>query len=205
MFLSLNRKKKSGNAHADKPDELLAAEYAQTGNKDLIALLFERYAHLVYGICLKYLNDPEHSRDTVMEIFEILFDKLTTHKVLRFKNWLYSVTRNHCLMILRRSGIGIRIKQNMAEMAEYLNNPAFSVLDSDENPVQVDEASLMRAVESLNPLQGNCIRLMYLENRSYQDISEMLGLSFRQVKSHIQNGKRNLKNYLLCRYGNPFI
>ncbi len=80
MFLQLKRQSKKGNPDTDIPDEMLVAQFLENGNKELIAILFERYTHLVYGICLGYLQDKEHSKDAVMEIFESLFEKLSVHQ-----------------------------------------------------------------------------------------------------------------------------
>jgi len=199
MFLKLERNKWSGSITTDQADEAMIAYYLQSGNKEIIGELFERYTHLVYGICLKYLGDHELSRDAVMEIFENLFDKLTMHKVMNFKNWLYSVSRNHCLMILRKNATYKRVVENISPDPvwdpEAENAPVFT---SAGYPAFVGAA-----VDFLNNDQALCLRMMYYEERSYKDISALTGYSLNQVKSHIQNGKRNLKNYLLSRYGYP--
>jgi RNA polymerase sigma-70 factor (ECF subfamily) len=104
MFLQLKRKGHASSLPEDTSDERLVAMYLETGNKELIAVLFERYTHLVYGICLNYLPDSDQCKDAVMEIFESLFQKLAIHEIHNFRNWLYSVTRNHCLMDIRKSG-----------------------------------------------------------------------------------------------------
>ena len=52
------------------------------------------------------------------------------------------------------------------------------------------------ALSELNKEQQQCITLFYLEKRTYQDIAQQTGFSLMQVKSYIQNGKRNLKTQL---------
>lgn len=52
---------------------------------------------------------------------------------------------------------------------------------------------LEKALDELNAEQKTCVTLFYLQKRSYQEIAEQTGFSLLQVKSHIQNGKRNLK------------
>ena len=199
MFLKPKRNKWSGSQTSDQADEVMIANYLQSGNKEIIGVLFERYTHLVYGICLKYLGDHELSRDAVMEIFEDLFDKLLTHRVMNFKNWLYSVSRNHCLMILRKNATHKRV-------AEYISADPVWDPEVENTPVFATagyHAFVDAAVDFLNNDQALCLRMMYYEDRSYKDISAITGYSLNQVKSHIQNGKRNLKNYLLSRYGYP--
>ena len=200
MFLQLKRKIRSLSPE-ELSDEQLVTDYLETNNKELIAVLFERYTHLVYGICLNYLQDSDQRKDAVMEIFESLFHKLTVHKVLNFRNWLYSVTRNHCLMIIRKSGSFNRAKNSMqgneeSEFPDYL---------PEDEELLYSKSLIQSAVDQLNEEQGTCIRLMYIDDKSYRDISTITGFSLNEVKSHIQNGKRNLRNYLLKQNGNKEI
>jgi RNA polymerase sigma factor (sigma-70 family) len=198
MFLHLKRNSKGPHAWDNLSDEALVNRYLQTGDKELIAVLFERYTHLVYGICLKYLQDSDHCKDAVMEIFEGLFHKLTVHQVMNFRNWIYSVARNHCLMALRKSDSYCKTKDRIAEAENAFEAPVYM----EEEELLFPRGLISSAVEKLNPEQGTCIRLMYLDDKSYHDISVITGYSMNEVKSHIQNGKRNLKNLLLKKNGN---
>ncbi len=197
MFIKLKRKEPAISLLDNLSDELLVSQYLESGNKELIAVLFERYTHLVYGICLNYLQEPEQCKDAVMDIFESLFDKLAMHRVSNFRNWLYSVTRNHCLMSIRRSGSLHRVQNRLKTETEE-TDPDSAGEDED---FMLNQGVLVSAVEQLNHEQGTCIRLMYIDDMSYRDISAITGFTLNEVKSHIQNGKRNLKNYLLNQNG----
>jgi len=133
-----------------------------------------------------------------MEIFESLVEKLKAHRVANFKSWLYMVTKNHCLMLLRSYSSYARLKErifynSLSEIMEI--NDQMHPLFKDDPDVMT--ANLNKALGKLKAEQGNCIRLMYLENKSYKEIAEITGYTLKEVKSHIQNGKRNLKNYLI--------
>lgn len=198
MFLQLKDKSKPGNRNSELSDENLVAQYLQTENKELIAILFKRYTHLVYGVCLQYLKDKDQCKDAVMEIFESLFEKLTKHHVFSFKNWLYSVSRNHCLMTIRKTASYNRSKERSAisggdDLVEPFDHPW-------EETIATNERVIHSAVNNLCTEQRLCVSMMYLEDKSYKDITALTGYTLNQVKSHIQNGKRNLKNYLLSRY-----
>src|SRR5512138_3570021 len=98
MFLRSRRKSdKAGNSFQDLQDPELIRLYRSNRKPEIIAVLFQRYTHLVYGVCLNYLDDRAEAEDAVMEVFEGLMDKLLEHDITNFKSWLYSVTRNHCL------------------------------------------------------------------------------------------------------------
>jgi len=197
MFLQLKRQSKKGSQENDIPDEVLVKQFLESGNKELIAILFERYTHLVYGICLGYLQDKEQVKDAVMEIFESLFEKLSVHHVSVFKNWLYTVSRNHCLMILRKAATRSRSYEKSLSGSVFAIEPDEAITEISND---TKEGIIGTAVENLNPDQRICVSMMYLEDKSYKDIADKTGYSLNEVKSHIQNGKRNLKNYLLSRY-----
>lgn len=182
----------------DDSDEALVALYRKTKDMGIVGRLFERYTHLVYGVCLKYLKNEDRCKDAVMEIFEELFVKLAVHEVHNFKSWLYSVSRNYCLMEIRKDGTSLRLKERLMndfrqEGVEF--DPAWHLME--ENDSTVSDEMLQQAIASLVPGQAECIRMMYIENKTYKEIALETGYSMNEVKSHIQNGKRNLKTYLL--------
>jgi RNA polymerase sigma factor (sigma-70 family) len=192
-----NIRKRTAGYH-NYTDEKLVAEYFSNHDAGIIGELFKRYTHLVFGICLKYLKNEDMSKDAVMEIFENLIEKLKTHEVSNFKNWLYSVSKNHCLMLLRTETANIKMKeriyQSFIEESVELQDEMHLVF-KDEQLHLTDKFE--KAFRKLKKEQVNCIRLMYLENKSYKEITEITGYSIKKVKSYIQNGKRNLKNYLI--------
>jgi len=201
MFLHFLKKQKKAYLFRLSDEELISL-YCKSKNGDLVAELFERYTHLVYAICLGYLHDREVCKDSVMEIFESLFEKLLTHEVNNFKNWLYSVTKNYCLMYLRKNAVstkikGILLEEMQREKEEEHNVSAYEI----EMLRQADEQAVNNAVDQLNDEQHTCIHLLYHEEKSYREISDRTGYSIAEVKSYIQNGKRNLKNILINHYG----
>jgi len=203
MSLHFLHKQKKVNFFARLTDEELISLYKKTRNGDLIAELFERYTHLVYGICLGYIHDRDICKDAVMEIFESLFEKLLKHEIINFKNWLFSVAKNHCLMSIRKNAAGKRL---MGVLLEELQHDT----DKENNEQSAQELEMLRmtgdteinnAVSQLKEEQNKCIRMLYHEEKSYKEISEQTGYSIPEVKSFIQNGKRNLKNILINHYG----
>lgn len=178
----------SANQHISQhSDEDLIRCYLETGDNNPVGELYNRYARLVFGVCLKYLKNKDESRDILLGVFEKLLVDLKKYEIKNFKAWLYTYTRNECLMLLRKS----RIKTIEADIFDtYLG------AEEEEAPMQDKEtvlASLEQSVEELNDEQRICIRLFYIENKSYNQIADETGLNFRQIKSFIQNGKRNLR------------
>ncbi|MFL9484652.1 RNA polymerase sigma factor [Chitinophagaceae bacterium LWZ2-11] len=170
-------------------DEALLQAYQSTLDQNVLAGLYLRYTDLVYGTCFKYLKDAESSKDAVMDIYRELLDKLPRHKVDNFKSWLYVVAKNHCLMKLRKEKKTITVEFH----PEFMQSEDFSHLDS----ILDKEKELQRlenCIEKLNEEQTGVIRMFYLENKCYNEITEQTGLDWNKVRSLIQNGRRNLKN-----------
>jgi RNA polymerase sigma-70 factor (ECF subfamily) len=149
--------------------------------------------HLVYGVCLKYLEEREAAKDEVMNIFEKLVTTVPQQKeeIVNFRTWLYVVTKNHCLMLLRSR------KSETAHTEAMLADPTFFMENSSEmHPLEEEESDterLRKCIERLKEEQRECIRLFYYDGFGYRQIAEKLGLEEKKVKSFIQNGKRNLR------------
>lgn len=175
------------------PDEQLVILYARTHDKEIIGLLYERYTHLLFSVCFKYLGNDQDSEDTVMRVFEKLFDLLKKSEITNFKSWIYTITKNECLMQLRHRKSGDRVKaENMRKLdGEIMESVEFNHLieGNGENRIRYLES----AINELNEEQKKCIELFYLDEKSYREVEQITGYSYNEVKSHIQNGKRKLK------------
>lgn len=162
--------------------------YRTSKSTDAFGLLYERYAHLVYGVCMKYLKDVDNAKDATMQVFEKLMKDLPKHDVLLFKAWLYRVAQNHCLMQLRSNNHLTKsvdvFPENSVEFVDELHPKI-------EKEIQLDK--MEAALQDLNEDQRRCVQLFYLEKKTYTEIMLETGFNFMQVKSFIQNGKRNLK------------
>jgi len=176
----------------------LIAHYKLSRDNVCVGILYERYTVLVFGVCIKYLKDEDESKDAVMHIFEKLLSDLIKHEVANFKSWLFSVTRNHCLMAIRK-GKGIYVIGG--EAAEVITPiMEFKQYAHQENEVQKEGTlqQLEKALLELNEEQRVCVDLFYLKEKCYQEIADTTGYTLNQIKSFIQNGKRNLKNNMLA-------
>jgi RNA polymerase sigma-70 factor, ECF subfamily len=172
-------------------DRELIERYRYSYDGTYMGVLFQRYTHLLFGVCMNYLKNEERAKDAVMEVFEKVLTDLRKHDVLEFRPWIYAVTKNHCLMGLRSD----RTNNSRHEgYAYYLR----AIVETDEplhlngtSPHEIDHR-LYEAIDSLKDGQRQCIRLFYFEKMSYEEIQETTGYSYKDVKSHLQNGKRNL-------------
>lgn len=173
-------------------DEALLLDYRQSGDKDLFAELFKKHVTTVYGTCLFYLQDKDEAQDATMILFEKMLLDIGTREINNFKAWLGFVVRNHCISLIRKKKT---VNKNLKSYYEFEMED--STYETEEKIQSVSDDELLREMKSCLPKlkerQRICVEQFYLHNKSYQDIANETGYSLNEVKSHIQNGKRNLK------------
>ncbi len=169
-------------------DLALIAIYQQSGDLEVLGALYNRYMHLVFGVCFNYFKDEEQSKDAVMQIFEELVVKLKVHQVQNFKSWLHVLSRNHCLMALRKSSKNptVSLEDNFVENNDFVH---LDIDDAKETQLTVME----KCMETLPEEQRKSVDLFYLQEKCYKEVADITGYDMLKVKSYIQNGKRNLK------------
>jgi RNA polymerase sigma factor (sigma-70 family) len=169
-------------------DQELLSKFHADHNNEWLGVLLQRYTLLLLGVCMKYLKNEEEAKDSVQQVFLKAIQELHKYKVEFFKSWLYMVAKNHCLM---------RIRERQGKIPAELDSQAIPA------PEEADKSKLTEtdhtldlmesALQELNKEQQQCVTLFYLQKKSYSEISEATGFTLLQVKSYIQNGKRNLK------------
>lgn len=171
-------------------DEELLANYTKSGNTEYFGELYNRYISLLYGLCLKYLQDEDRAQEAVMQLFEDLLPKPANYEIVVFKPWLYRVAKNHCLQVLRKENKEILLDYdiNVMESDEFLH------LLCEEESTEEQLQALHRCLEKLPEDQRVSITCFFLQEMSYADVAGQTGFTLNNVKSFIQNGKRNLKN-----------
>jgi len=173
-------------------DEELLKHYKQSGNKDLFADLFKKHVSVVYGTCLFYLQDKDEAQDATMQLFEKLMLDINNREIDNFKGWLSFVVRNHCISIIRKNKSQ---SKNIKSYYEFEYEDANYETEEKINTVS-DDVMLENMKQCLPKLKENqrlCVELFYLNNKSYQDIANQTEFTLNEIKSYIQNGKRNLK------------
>lgn len=170
----------------ENSDQELLAAFHKSGDTEILGTIYNKYLHLAYGVCMKYLKDRDNAQDMVMEIFEKMIQKPPPPDINNFKTWLYVVVKNHCLMKLRKKDPKI-ISINQEDQ--------FMEIPDEVHPIDKEDqiSGLETCIEQLKREQKDCIELFYLQKKCYQEITDSTGFDLKKVKSYIQNGKRNLK------------
>jgi RNA polymerase sigma-70 factor (ECF subfamily) len=170
-------------------DAELIVQYKRTNDLNVLGNLYQRYMELVYGVCLKYLQDSDDAKDSTILIFEELITKLQKHEVENFKSWLYQVSKNYCFMRLRSEKKMTKVKIDPSLMQNEENVHLNGELDKEESFER-----LHYCLGTLTEEQRKTVELFYLQQKSYNEIVALTGIEWNKVRSNIQNGRRNLKN-----------
>jgi RNA polymerase sigma-70 factor (ECF subfamily) len=178
--------------YRDFTDQQLLGQFDTDHNNEWLGILLQRYTLLLLGVCMKYLKNEDEAKDSVQQIFLKVIQELQKYKVEYFKSWIYMVAKNHCLMKLRDRHGKITAEINDRLTATPGEETDREALLQNDHTLELMEVAL----KELNPEQQQCVTLFYLQKKSYQEVSDETGYNMLQVKSYIQNGKRNLKIWI---------
>ena len=175
--------------HNSLSDSELLDRYKHKEDEEALASLYLRYSDLLYGVCLKYLQEPEDAKDAVMNIYQELREKLLRHEVQQFKSWVYVLAKNHCLMLLRaaKKQVTVPLDTQVVQSGEFSHLE--SIIEKEDTFKKLE-----KCIESLPGEQEQAIRLFYHDSKCYNEIAESTGMEWNKIRSLIQNGRRNLKN-----------
>lgn len=149
--------------------------------------LLSRYTMRLFGVSMKYLKDEDEAKDMVQQVFVKALQEIGKYKIDNFGGWLYRIAQNACIS-------AIRVKKNFVEdtALRYVRSEE-EQSDAEFWKQEQNFQYLHQAIERLKPDQRQCIELFYLQKKSYQEIVNLTAYTLKEVKSNIQNGKRNLK------------
>lgn len=180
----------------DYSDVELLSIIVETGDVTYIGELFKRYSTMLLGFSMNYLKDEAAAKDAVMDVFEIVLLETPKGSIKNFKNWLFTVARNHCFKVLRE-------KKQLLDYDEAIEENSNNFIEEDlELMPDKEEKQLEHLEVALNQLKEEhkkCLILFYYQNKSYKEIAAITGFEIKKVKSYIQNGKRNLGNMISAR------
>ncbi len=144
----------------------------------------EDHSNGIYRFILKNIKDQEKARDVVQDTFEKCWIKHETVEAAKVKSYLFSTAYHTMIDMIRKEK-----RQTDFEEVRY-ENLAHDNQYSDLNEI------LHKAIQLLPEAQRSVILLRDYEGYSYEEISEITGLSESQVKVYIYRGRVFLKNYI---------
>ena len=176
------------NASNISDNELLQM-YFKTDNLDYIGILFKRYTRILIGVSLKYTSDLHHAEDVVQQVF-IKFLDAVHPQIANVGGWLYQMTKNESINFTKKQG---------RQQIQHLEREEYHLSDTTDDEIKAllykehQSELLMAAISELKSDQRKAIECFYFHNLSYEQIAVQNNWSIGEVKSYIQNAKRNLK------------
>ena len=176
-------------------DEELIKKFRFSHDNSYLGELFLRYTPYVFGVAVKHLQNQKDAEDLTLTTYNKISSDLKRIEVLVFKKWLYKLIVDQC-NIEKKKKSASNEESKMILIEELTKEEDNLFINTDAKNTTLDTNSLRLAIDTLNESQKMCIDLFYIQNKSYQEVSEITGYSLNQVKTNIQNGKRLLKTYI---------
>jgi RNA polymerase sigma-70 factor, ECF subfamily len=167
-----------------------AIDHCRAGDIAGLHVLYEMHRSKVYNLSWRMLGSPQDAEDSLQEIFIKVFDRIKNYRGdSAFSTWLYRMTTNHCLDILRR--------RKILSFLGFENTPEVEDKKQDGRAIDLGLSPVItKALEKLPDKQKACLLMREMEELSYEDVANALGLSLGSVKSNIHRAKAFLKECL---------
>ena len=149
----------------------------------------EKHQNIVHKICRMYTNDKESHNDLFQEITIQLWKAYPKFRGdSKFSTWMYRVALNTAITLYRKSKREIRTQD--------FDDVSFKIKAQEYNDETEQQLKLMyKAVKQLNDIDKALV-FLYLEDQSYREISETLGISEVNARVKMNRIKTALKNIL---------
>ncbi|MDO5522989.1 MAG: RNA polymerase sigma-70 factor [Bacteroidia bacterium] len=179
------------------PDKVLLAKLKQASQK-AFAVIYERYHKVLYVISYQYLREEERAKDVVQDVFTKLWEERETITVeTNLKSYIYSMTRNHLLNIIKRES---------RQIISNYENERETLADTDNLLQTIAERELQETLyEAIHklPKQKRSVCLLKMEEElSNKEIGERLNITENTVKKHYSKSlvmlRPILKSMLKC-------
>ncbi|WBX77263.1 sigma-70 family RNA polymerase sigma factor [Tenacibaculum ovolyticum] len=169
-------------------DEELVSKIVEKNDTHLFAVLYDRYAGVVYNKCYGFSKNKEEAQDLTHDVFILLFGKLRTFKGRsKFSTWLYSFTYNFCVNYVQRN------KEKRKEKVTVVTDQ----IKENSNEDEIDDATLFelksdklaKALEIIAASEKMILLMKYQDDMSIKDISITLDLGESAVKMRLKRAK----------------
>ncbi|WP_299577912.1 RNA polymerase sigma factor [uncultured Sunxiuqinia sp.] len=175
-------------------DDHYYIEQVRGGNSSAFSYLVEKYRDMVYGLALKMLKNTEDAEELAQDTFVKAFQSIGTYKGnSKFSTWLYRITYNGAITILRKRKVEIHSldEQQLSDQDEMSIHSRLHEIDKEELG-----RSLKKALETLPEDDQVLITLFYYEEQRVEDIVQITGLSESNVKVKIYRARKKMYSFL---------
>ncbi|MCW0481925.1 RNA polymerase sigma factor [Gaoshiqia sediminis] len=178
----------------EQKDDHYYIDQVLNGNAAAYSYLVEKYQDMVYGLALKMLRNAEDAEELAQDSFVKAYRSLSSYKQKsKFSTWLYSITYNGCITMLRKRKMEIRSldEQHLTEQDEIRIYDQLQEINKAEL-----EKYLQEALSKLPELDQVLVTLYYYEDQKVEEICQITGLSESNVKVKIHRARKKMYELL---------
>lgn len=168
------------------------------GDREALALLYDRYERLVYGLALRIIQDAPTAEEIVQDAFTRVWQKGHTYDPAqsKFSTWLLQVARNRALDIVKQRR---RQQETVQEDTRLTAVPDRSTQTEERVLQNIEQQAIREAMEGLSSDQRDVIRWIYFQGLTQQEITDRFHIPLGTVKSRVRLALHHLKNRLTGR------
>lgn len=173
-------------------DEEALDQYLLTQNVNYFNLLYERYSNKVFAKCVSMLKEPELAEDATQDIFiKVLLSVSKFSGRSKFSTWLYSITYNYCIDLIRKDQ-----KQIVYQIQDYNRIDTYDDALHDAEILETNVHRLKIVLSELHADDKSILMMKYQDEMTIRDICDVVGKTESAVKMKLLRAKeRFLKVY----------
>jgi RNA polymerase sigma-70 factor (ECF subfamily) len=180
-------------------------EALRRGNKKVFEKIYNEFSDMLYHLCLQYVNSESVAEELVQDAFVKLWEvKEGINIELGIRNYLYTITKNNCLMYLRKEQAICKNTKELKYIEMQFNYEALNVLADDV--IQFDELRerLDDVIDQLPENLKEVFVLSRIDELKYREIADKLNISIKTVEARMSKAlailRQELKDYLPALY-----
>ena len=164
------------------------------GNTGAFSFLVEKYQDMIYGLCLKMLQNAEDAEELAQDTFVKAYRSLNSYKGnSKFSTWLYRIAYNASISLIRKRKLELHSldEQRLSDEDEVRIQQQLGQIKKEEV-----SAYLKKAIERLPGDDQVLITLFYYEEQSVEEVAQITGLTESNVKVKIHRARKKMHIFL---------
>ena len=169
----------------DLTDIEIVRLFLKTYDQSLYSILYKRYLNKVYAKCISLLKEEAQAEDAVQEVFlKIYLNLAKFNEKAKFSTWVYSITYNYCIDIIRRK----KKEQNL--FVSEIENPPDLVDDiEDKELLEIEVSKLKVVLENIPPADRAILLMKYQDDLKIKEIGMIMDKTESAIKMKIKRAK----------------
>lgn len=172
-----------------------AVQGVKNGEAKLFEIIIENFQQKLFHYCYHMLGNIQEAEDAVQESFIKAFEKIESYSSsISFSAWLYKIANNHCLNIIRR--------KRLLSFVPFIENIGIGITGIETKLEEGEPGqALVNALKKISPTDKSILILRALEEKSFEEISSVLGIKPATLRKKYERARKKLKSLLVYKQG----